>query len=345
MPKHTRVSSTSHHRYSGLPVPLAPSSNPADMYNTRLSMSTYYPEVQAAPGPLQLQHDHQYDQYMTAASTTAALHDAVPTQQSMMRHRASSGAWSKEDDETLMSARASGLNWSQIQQKYFSTKSPNACRKRHERLIEQKTADNWNKSDFERLSMEYMKMRKEIWAPLAAQVGEKWNVVEQKCMSHGLKNLQSAARSGARRQRLETGHQIQGYDDDSGISGIGLTPVDGLDASYSSPETTASGGHSSSGVSTSSGYQMSTHPQLQALGHPGNHYGYSHPAAPNHGYTSSVSSTGTSAGAYASSGPQSHSSSESSYMSHEQHMRAQRLSSADMGIEAIINRNPGSRGM
>jgi len=164
-------------------------------------------------------------------------------------------------------------------------------------------------------------------------------------MSHGLKNLQSASRSGTRRQRLETG-QIQGYDDDSGISGIGLTPVDGLDASYSSPETTASGPHSSSGVSTASGYQMSAHPQLHALshGHPASHYGYSHSTGPHHGYTSSVSSTGTSAGAYASSGPQSHASSESSFMGHEHHMGA-RLSSADMGIEAIINRNPGPRAM
>ena len=159
------------------------------MYNTRISMSTYYPDVQATQAPLQLQHDHQYDQYMAAAPTAASLHEAVPTQQSMMRHRASSGAWSKEDDETLMSARASGLNWSQIQQKYFSTKSPNACRKRHERLIEQKTADNWNKSDFERLSMEYMKMRKEIWAPLAAQVGEKWNVVEQKVRERSVSHI------------------------------------------------------------------------------------------------------------------------------------------------------------
>lgn len=146
-------------------------------------MPSYYSEVQTTSGAMQLPHDHQYEQYISAASTAASLHDTIPTQQTMMRHRASSGAWSKEDDDTLMSARASGLNWSQIQLKYFSGKSPNACRKRHERLIEQKTADNWNKSDFERLSMEYIRLRKEIWAPLAAQMGEKWNVVEQKVRS------------------------------------------------------------------------------------------------------------------------------------------------------------------
>lgn len=148
-------------------------------------------------------------------------------------------------------------------------------------------------------------------------------------MSNGLKNMQAASRAGGRRQRLESGQQIQGYDDDSGISGIGLTPVDGLDPSYSSPETTASGGHSSS---NGSGYQMGAHTQLQALGHPGTAYGYGHPVGAHHGYTPSVASA------------HSHSSGDASYMAHEQ-MRAQRLSSADMGIEAIIHRTPNPRGM
>ena len=149
-------------------------------------------------------------------------------------------------------------------------------------------------------------------------------------MSNGLKNMQTASRSGQRRQRLESGQQLQGYDDDSGISGVALTPVDGLDPSYSSPETTGSGGHSTSGVSNGSGYQMGAHPQLQALGHPGDPYGYAHPVG-THGYTSSVASA------------HSHSSGDASYMTHEQ-LRAQRLSSADMGIEAIIHR-PNPRGM
>lgn len=149
------------------------------MYGTRMPMSTYYPDVQAAAS-LQLQADQQYTTYMNSAPAPAAGPETAPAPQPMTQPRAASTAWSKEDDETLMSARASGLNWSQIQQRYFSSKTSNACRKRHERLIERKTADNWNKTDFERLSMEYMRIRKEIWTPLATQVGEKWNVVEQK---------------------------------------------------------------------------------------------------------------------------------------------------------------------
>ncbi|SPO06150.1 uncharacterized protein DNG_08839 [Cephalotrichum gorgonifer] len=330
MPKHSRVSSSSHHRYNAIPVPVSlnASSTQSDMYNTRMSMSAYYPDAQAAS--LQLQADQQYT-YMAAAPTQPSGHESVPVPQPMSQPRAASAAWSKDDDESLMNARASGLNWSQIQQRYFPSKTPNACRKRHERLIERKTADNWNKSDFERLSMEYMRMRKEIWSPLAERVGEKWNVVEQKCMSNGLKNLQSAARAGTRRERLESGHQMQqGYDDDSGISGIGLTPVDGLDTSYSSPETTSSAGHSASGVSNGSGYQMSAHPQLQALNHSGNPYGYGPPHGSHHGYTSSVASA------------HSHSSGDGSYMGHDQQMRNQRLPSADMGIGAIIHRTPNN---
>ena len=163
-------------------------------------------------------------------------------------------------------------------------------------------------------------------------------------MSNGIKNMQSAARAGTKRQQ-----QTQGYDDDSGIGGIGMTPVDGLDpyiSPESSPETTASGGgHSthSGGSNGSSGtaYQMGAHPQLQVLGHPGGnpygngygHHQHQHPVGAHHGhgYTSSVASAGSSG--------------DATYM-HEQ-MRAQRMNSAEMGIEAIIHRAPipNPRGM
>lgn len=184
MPKHARTSSSSTHRYNAIPASLAPSSAQADMYGARMPMSGYYPDVQTAAS-LQLQADQQYTTYMNSAPPPAAGAETAPAPQPMTQPRTPSTAWSKEDDETLMSARASGLNWSQIQQKYFSNKTPNACRKRHERLIERKTADSWNKTDFERLSMEYMRLRKEIWGPLASQVGEKWNVVEQKVSAPG----------------------------------------------------------------------------------------------------------------------------------------------------------------
>lgn len=177
MPKHARASSSSTHRYSALPVTLTPSST-QDMYNARMTMPAYYTDVQSAP--MQPQPDQQYTTYMDSAPAPTAGNEVVTAAQQMSQARTASTAWSKEDDETLLRARAQGLNWSQIQQNYFRSKTSNACRKRHERLIEHRSADSWDKANFEKLSMEYMRLRKEIWSPLAAQVGEKWTVVEQK---------------------------------------------------------------------------------------------------------------------------------------------------------------------
>ncbi|KAI0381134.1 hypothetical protein F5Y04DRAFT_84635 [Hypomontagnella monticulosa] len=134
--------------------------------------------------------------------------------------RPTSGAWTVKDDQNLISARQKGLNWAQIQSVHFPHKSPMACRKRHERLFEHKDTSDWENRKLERLANEYMKMRKEIWQPLAQQVGEKWMVVEAKCMNNGLKNLQAAARSATRRERLESGQPLPLKDDDDGDSGI-----------------------------------------------------------------------------------------------------------------------------
>ncbi len=108
----------------------------------------------------------------------AAVSGPLPTQ-----HRASSGAWNAQDDQTLLQSRAQGQNWAQIQQNYFPGKTANACRKRHERLMERKGADDWDTRKMERMAKEYMSLRKEIWGPLAQRTGEKWNVVEQKVWS------------------------------------------------------------------------------------------------------------------------------------------------------------------
>jgi hypothetical protein len=174
----------------------------------------------------------------------------------------------------------------------------------------------------------------------------------QQCMSNGLKNLQSAARAASRRDRLEAGASLSGYDDDSGISGIGLTPVDELDASYSSPETSPSGLHS---ASSASGYHhqhahhahhqhhqqqhhhLHPHAHMQyaaATGHPGYALAAGNYAAGDgyhHGYSSSVSSSAS----HHRYSPHGTSQSSSPYL------HGQRQPSVDMGIEAIINRPGG----
>ncbi|KAI0544816.1 hypothetical protein F4679DRAFT_511547 [Xylaria curta] len=324
MPKHTRSSSSNQSRYSTnpLPVSLAPSAMPVSYstrptalpLNTNLNTSYYSAMPPSAPAPVPMP-TQAYEPYPAAVA-------APPPPP--MPHRPSSGAWSQQDDHNLLTARQQGLNWAQIQSTYFPNKSPNACRKRHERLLERRGADDWDARKLERLAKEYMSMRKEMWQGLAARTGEKWNVVEQKCMHNGLKNLQSAARSAARRERLEQGH-LHGYDDDSGISGIGLTPVDDLDASYSSPETSSSvhSQHSGNG-----GYSMQTMTMPY-----GSAAGYSS------SYSSSVSSSAPYAAMHGHHPHHQHSQDNSPYMGN-----GQRLPSVDMGIEAIINRPGHARG-
>ncbi|KAI3322770.1 hypothetical protein HD806DRAFT_114388 [Xylariaceae sp. AK1471] len=316
MPKHTRSSSSSQNRYSNpnpLPVSLAPSAMPIT-YSTRPALplnTNFYNAVPSSGSAQQVTMQQAYEPYPSAVAPQQQQQPPIP-------HRPSSGAWSQQDDQNLLAARQQGLNWAQIQSTYFPNKSPNACRKRHERLLERRGADDWDARKLERLAKEYMSMRKEIWQGLAARTGEKWSVVEGKCMHNGLKNLQSAARSAARRERLEQGHSLHGYDDDSGISGIGLTPVDDLDAPYSSPA--ASSSHSG--------------------GSHNNYMHHQHAAAmtiPYGGYSSSYGSSGSSHGGYGAPmhHQQHHSQDSSPYMGN-----GQRLPSVDMGIEAIINR-PG----
>lgn len=174
MPKHTRSTSQAHSRYTAsMPVSLAPTA-PMPIYSTSrvtmpMSTATYYPSMPSAAANQPTLTTEDYDSYS----------GAMPVSQPSMPHRASSGAWTPLDDQNLLGARQQGLNWSQIHTNYFPNKSPNACRKRHERLMERKGADDWDQRRLETLAKEYMSMRKEIWQGLAAKTGERWNVVEQ----------------------------------------------------------------------------------------------------------------------------------------------------------------------
>ncbi|KAL9535978.1 hypothetical protein SMMN14_00951 [Sphaerulina musiva] len=130
--------------------------------------------------------------------------------------------WSSSDDEILLQARASGLNWQPIANRYFPNKSANACRKRHERLVERRHGDDWDTHKLELLAAEYMACRKEMWEVLAARVGERWLVVEAKCMEKGFKTLQTTARLAQRKasaayQPKEDRWVIPDHHSDSGI--------------------------------------------------------------------------------------------------------------------------------
>ncbi len=93
--------------------------------------------------------------------------------------------WVSEDDEKLMDARKQGLNWQPIAARYFPDKTPNACRKRHERLMEKRNAaDNWNGVKIEAMAKAYMELREQMWTILAEQVGERWQTVETKVCNY-----------------------------------------------------------------------------------------------------------------------------------------------------------------
>ncbi|KAK4171602.1 hypothetical protein QBC36DRAFT_339672 [Triangularia setosa] len=122
------------------------------------------------------------------------------------------GTWSAADDRTLVLARSRGKHWVELQRTYFPTKTANACRKRYERLMERRGALEQDSQRVERISHEYMALRKQMWTPLADRVGEKWEVVEAACMSAGIRTIQSNARSHTNRWRRESRASQKGRD-------------------------------------------------------------------------------------------------------------------------------------
>lgn len=92
--------------------------------------------------------------------------------------RSSASPWTEGEDHTLMGARQKGLNWALIATKHFPSKTPNACRKRHERLMDKrKSQDNW---DVEALAQAYMEVRERMWQILASRLSQDWQAVEGK---------------------------------------------------------------------------------------------------------------------------------------------------------------------
>lgn len=76
-----------------------------------------------------------------------------------------------------------GLTWAEIQEDYLQSKTANACIERHKWLMMTWSANGWDYNRMQTLAKEYMSMHEEIWSGLAARVGEKWRVIEEKCMS------------------------------------------------------------------------------------------------------------------------------------------------------------------
>lgn len=133
--------------------------------------------------------------------------------------RHATGVWTNHDDEQLKRARQQGLNWTAVSEQYFPNKTPNACRKRHERLLEKIHANgSWNALKFEEVAKAYLEVREEMWKMVAERVNERWNVVENKCMERGIKNLQSLGRAASRKDRSpQNGESTYDFDHDNGL--------------------------------------------------------------------------------------------------------------------------------
>ncbi|MCJ1373280.1 hypothetical protein MMC20_004508 [Loxospora ochrophaea] len=155
------------------------------------------------------------------------LRPSTGNQSPTLSTRPTSSAWSPEDDQQLLEARAQGMNWQPIAAKYFPAKSSNACRKRHERLVERQNSDNWDRARFEDLAKAYMECREEMWKILANRLGgEKWTVVEAKeqCMERGLKNLSTA--SNRRKKAFPGGPDDKRDDPDTSFDDSGFQEGD-----------------------------------------------------------------------------------------------------------------------
>ena len=113
----------------------------------------------------------------------STLQPLTPRDQSQppegLTHRITS-MWTKEEDEKLLQARVDGLSWQPIADRHFPEKTANACRKRHERLMDKRSQDDWDPSRLEALATAYMECRREMWTILADRLGERWTTVEAK---------------------------------------------------------------------------------------------------------------------------------------------------------------------
>ena len=122
-----------------------------------------------------------------AQSPTMADRGPVPSHAHLGRsHNDSHGnSWRQEEDDVLLHARQRGLNWQPIALQYFPTKTPNACRKRHERLIDKlNSASDWDQRKMDDLASFYVELRPQIWQVLAERMGETWQNVEAKVSTH-----------------------------------------------------------------------------------------------------------------------------------------------------------------
>lgn len=89
--------------------------------------------------------------------------------------------------------------------------------------MEKRKSTDWNEVKSERLAIEYVAVREQLWAPLAARMNEPWALIEakvsvpgiefscpvqaddHKCMEHGHRTLEQKARDAGQRDQIYYG--------------------------------------------------------------------------------------------------------------------------------------------
>lgn len=104
-----------------------------------------------------------------------------PQHTPILSHPSQSAPWTTREDDVLIDAKSRGMGWNEIHQKYFPAKSGNACRKRHERLMQKMRTTDWDEGRIRKVMLAYNArgMREEMWSRLADRVGERWEDVER----------------------------------------------------------------------------------------------------------------------------------------------------------------------
>lgn len=161
----------------------------------RLQLSKYVPNLSiddlADPNGQSSNQRHKWQSFLdsiarfstseASTSPSRATLDQRKTAESGIEGHQHISAWPPEKDEQLMRARQMGLNWKLIASQYFPDKTANSCRKRHERLMEQRnSAVNYEGNKMDILSKAYLDLREQMWTTLADRVGDKWQNIEAK---------------------------------------------------------------------------------------------------------------------------------------------------------------------
>ncbi len=124
-------------------------------------------------------------QYPRSSTFATMNHPTSP------KGRRSADPWHAQDDEQLIQARKRGMSWGPIAQEFFPSKSANACRKRHERLMDKiSTNEDWAPTKLEEMARLYLDLREQMWRLVARRLGKNWKTVEAKVCSSKLQGIE-----------------------------------------------------------------------------------------------------------------------------------------------------------